>query len=300
MSELFITSKELDIDMRAIEKKIRLFKRQFLQRLSKGSRVKKFLLDSMPAYVDEMTLVFDDHKMSVPIQDMIGRHVFANGHYTRDMVEKLLVELKREDLLGAEPKTLLEIGANIGTHTVYFACTGAFSKQIAVEPEPGNLAFLERNISINGLQDRVTVVPCAAGAEPGKMMLRKIDRNSGNASFLHADEKSSGSVEVNIERVDTILNQCKVSADDVGLIWMDIEGFEPTAIQSMESLITRGTPLYLEFSPEFYGPEQTRSFASSLASHYSRATVWRKGGIERIKTEELGKIQRQCDVLLLK
>lgn len=295
-----MTSKEFDDDMREVEKKIRRFKRKLLERFSNGSRARKLLLDSMPSHVVEMTLEFDDHKMSVPIQDMIGRHVFANGHYTRDMVEKLLVELKRENLLGPEPKTLLEIGANIGTHTVYFACTGAFAKQIAVEPEPVNLAFLKRNIAINGLEDRVIVVPSAAGSEPRKMMLRKIDRNSGNASFLHPAEKSSGAVEVKIERVDTIMDQCDVSPHDVSLIWMDIEGFEPAAIQSMETLLAQGTPLYLEFSPEFYGPEQTRSFALKLARYYSRATIWNKGGIERFGTEELGKIQRKCDVLLLK
>ncbi len=53
----------------------------------------------------------------------------------------------------SEGGCLLEIGANIGTHTVYFAVTGRFGRIVSVEPDPRNLSFLRKNVALNGITE---------------------------------------------------------------------------------------------------------------------------------------------------
>ncbi len=58
---------------------------------------------------------------------------------------------------------VIDVGANIGNHTVFFAgVMGA--PVVAVEPDPANLALLQRNLAVNGLAGRVQVHACALGA----------------------------------------------------------------------------------------------------------------------------------------
>ncbi|WP_189994850.1 FkbM family methyltransferase [Thalassobaculum fulvum] len=56
---------------------------------------------------------------------------------------------------------LLDIGANVGIYTI--AAAGLFGVRVAaLEPYGPNLAVLRRNVAINRLADRVTVLPVAA------------------------------------------------------------------------------------------------------------------------------------------
>jgi FkbM family methyltransferase len=47
---------------------------------------------------------------------------------------------------------LLEIGGNIGTQTVYFALSGAYSRIVSIEPDPRNFPLLQLNIRQNHLE----------------------------------------------------------------------------------------------------------------------------------------------------
>ena len=72
-----------------------------------------------------------------------------------------------------------DIGAHIGTHTIYALRSGRFDRAIAFEPEPRNARLLAMNLDANGLSDAVTVVPKAAGAAAGSAMLHLHPRNTG-------------------------------------------------------------------------------------------------------------------------
>jgi FkbM family methyltransferase len=54
-----------------------------------------------------------------------------------------------------------DIGANVGTYTVYAGVSGKASKVMAFEPEASNYALLNKNIVVNGLGDKVTAINLA-------------------------------------------------------------------------------------------------------------------------------------------
>jgi len=60
----------------------------------------------------------------------------------------------------------VDVGANIGSYTV-LASAVCSAHSIAIEPDPGTVRFLKRNVEINRIEDRVTVIETAVGAAPG-------------------------------------------------------------------------------------------------------------------------------------
>ena len=88
-----------------------------------------------------------------------------------------LTQLRAKTLFTKEPETinwlnhmphgsvLWDIGANIGTYSIYAAKNNI--RVIAVEPSFMNIEILNRNVISNRVQDLVTIVPCAVGSNTG-------------------------------------------------------------------------------------------------------------------------------------
>jgi FkbM family methyltransferase len=70
-----------------------------------------------------------------------------------------------------EGMSVLDIGANVGFHTLLFArAVGAGGHVWAFEPDPENFTVLLRNLEMNPYRN-VTAVPSAVGAATGKASL---------------------------------------------------------------------------------------------------------------------------------
>lgn len=272
-----------------------------MKRLFSSPRGRKMLLDFLPAEVCALTLDLGDHRLTVAANDLIGRHVFAHGGFARESVGTVCRILDENGLLAPVDNTLLEIGANIGTQTVYFGMTRRFGRIVAIEPDPDNLALLRQNVAQNGLTDRTFIFPCAAGDEAGTLALRRVQGNSGNASLVHPEAVGNDVVMVAVRPVGDILADAGIDAASISLVWMDIEGYEPVAIRSMSGLLERKVPIFLEYSPESYGADQVLAFTALLGRHYSRCIIFDAGGSggREAAPRDLPMIRKQCDVLML-
>lgn len=255
------------------------------------------LVSALGPRVRTMTVDCGDHVLSFSPADYIGRKVFRKGHFERDHVDRLLSVLRERGLL-RKGSALLELGGNIGTQTCYFALSGAYGRLVSVEPDPRNFRLLSINIADNGLEGRVTAVNCAAGDREGQLDFYLNRKNHGKSSALRqspTDEKIS----VPVRPVPDILLRAGVDPADVGLIWMDIEGYEPVACRSMVALMARKVPLYMEFTPAFYGKDQTGGFIADLAAHYSECLAFFEDGERVMKVIDLPTEGEQFDVLFL-
>lgn len=256
------------------------------------------LVSALGPRVKTMTVDCGDHVLSFSPADYIGRKVFRKGHFERDHVDRLLSVLREHGLLH-KGRVLLELGGNIGTQTCYFALSGAYDRIVSVEPDPRNFRLLSINIADNGFQEMVTAVNCAAGDRDGQLDFYLNHKNHGKSSALRqsaSDEKIS----VPVRTVSDILAQVNAGGDDVGLIWMDIEGYEPVACRSMQVLMARKVPLYMEFTPAFYGKDQTKAFIADLAGHYSECLTFFEDREQAMKVVDLPIEGDQFDVLFLR
>jgi FkbM family methyltransferase len=253
----------------------------FYKRLARSHRIKRHLTYDFELAIKSMgdhLIAFDPH------DKIIGNHLRNDGDWFRDDFRKV-VSILKELGLSPQDKTFLDVGANIGTQTVYALIQNDFSQAVSFEPVKNNLMALKTNIAINGLSRRAIIVPKAIGAAPGKLSIVLHDINSG----AHKLSATGGDYEVEVSTIDEELSGHGVSPENVGLLWLDVEGHEIDVIRGASSITERQIPLFIEVNSSIYGAKATSDFLNYLErSGYRRAFVFSKsenGTIERRTSE---------------
>jgi FkbM family methyltransferase len=148
----------------------------------------------------------------------------------------------------------IDVGANIGTTALPAVKRYGFTGAIAVEPDDGNVRLLRANIELNGLGDRIEVIPAAAGEAPGTARFRrgKATRSGWRAGAgsvaVDANDAAAGPV-VPLVTVDVELAARQVDPDDVGLLWIDVQGHEAHVLAGARSLLDASCPVVFALRP---------------------------------------------------
>ena len=284
------------IGRRPFRRRLRGLRDRVARRLFNTRLGRDVLIGGIGPRVLSMTVDCGDHIMSFSPSDYIGKKVFRKGSFDRDRVDRLLHLLRDRQLL-PDGTILLELGGNIGTQTIYFALSNAFGRIVSVEPDPRNFELLRTNIDQNRLTDRVRIINCAAGDTDGEIDFFQHRDNHGKSSATRQSPHDRHIV-VPVKPVNAILAEAGVRSDEIGLVWVDIEGYEPQACTTMEALLTRRVPLYLEFSPAFYGAARAAAFVRYLSGFYDDCMIFRDEGATPMKVAAIPIDEPQFDVLL--
>jgi FkbM family methyltransferase len=174
-------------------------------------------------------------QMAVFAHDFIGTEINVYGRYEdRELtaLADIIAELDRS-------KLVLDVGANIGNHTLFFVQQG-FARIHAFEPNPRTLRLLEFNTERH---PQVSIHPYGLSVADGVLEAMVPLTNVGGASMqeghqsAHAAEAERVSFEV--KRYDDLA----LAPEPVGLLKIDVEGHEPEAIEGMLSMLKRDAPL---------------------------------------------------------
>jgi FkbM family methyltransferase len=111
----------------------------------------------------------------------------------------------------------VDAGANIGSYTI-LAAKVCGAEVLAVEPDPGTMTFLRRNLAVNGIEARVETAQCALGARRGTVRFT-VGQDTTNCVTTDTHEKATR--EVRVESLDNLLAGRKPS-----LLKLDVEGYE--------------------------------------------------------------------------
>jgi len=122
-----------------------------------------------------------------------------------------------------ECNTIIDIGANIGTFTLYAATHALTAKILAYEPEQQTAKILRHNVSQNNLEDRIAVQEMALGATKGTITLHISDHGSGGHSIYHYTEKSHA-ISVPVTTLQHVFDEHSIATCD--FLKMDCEGAE--------------------------------------------------------------------------
>lgn len=139
-------------------------------------------------------------------------NIYCGLHEFVDMAF-LLHLLRPEDLF-------VDVGANIGSYSV-LASAVCGARSIAVEPDPGTMGSLERNVEANRIEDRVTLVEAALGGASGSVRFT-VGHDTTNRVAGAADLTTR---EVQVRKLDDVL-----TGRSPILIKMDVEGYEPEVV----------------------------------------------------------------------
>ncbi|MEQ1943902.1 FkbM family methyltransferase [Mesorhizobium sp. VNQ89] len=223
---------------RKIEKLVRNFRdERIIKPIVLSKKGRRYYEHNFRALVSD----FGSHRISFdPTDKVIGASILENGGWF------LQETLKIFESIPARGHTFIDVGANIGTQTVYALKLGPFTRAVCFEPEPWNAQLLRANMAFNGISDRVTVIEAAAGAQKGSAILSKDKFNFGAHSMAHY-YGSGDKIEIPVVTVEDSLRELNIRTSDLGLVWIDVEGFEGDVLRGWPSLT--GTPLCIEYTP---------------------------------------------------
>ena len=152
-------------------------------------------------------------------------------YYEGDLLRKWL------PLLG-EPACILDVGANLGNHTVFWGTHLSAKRIVSFEPYTDNYACLCENIKNNNL-GHVQPVQIAIGERSGKVAVRSLDKeNLGGTTYQYVPDDTVGTV---VAPLDALIQALELY--DVGFVKIDTEGCEVSVLKGMSRLLEQYMPV---------------------------------------------------------
>jgi FkbM family methyltransferase len=190
------------------------------------------------------------------------------GSSDREVLGQVFIEEEYESVAVGRPRTILDLGANVGYSSAYFLSKYPTASLVAVEPDPSNYAICCRNLEPFG--GRAKVVHGAAWPERSKLVLDRGTFRDGRewaTQVKPAAESVTSSDSIDGYDVPTLIGIG--GATEVDLLKVDIE-------RSELELFSRNTeswlPLIRNLCVELHGPDCEAIFYRALAG-YSYSVV---------------------------
>jgi len=186
---------------------------------------------------------------------VIGGHLFVGEQFEKD-------ELKLANKYINSGSTILDIGANIGLHTLHYSAVAKNGLVIACEPQPETFKTLLRNIYQNDVKN-VTPLNIAI-SDTAKIADFYIMSDDAYSSLIDTARKAlSEKIRVLCTTIDGLLGEIKVD-----FVKIDVEGMELSVLHSMCKLIQRSHPvIFCEIykgNVESYDPHDTISYLENM------------------------------------
>lgn len=168
----------------------------------------------------------------------------GNEFFNGRIFEKSEISFLTEKLQKAKNPVFIDIGANIGLHTIYLCKNCPSLKTISFEPSPNTFKVLSANIKWNGLTNST-------------LLNLALSDKSAVADFYETADDAFNSLKDTGRKTVKEITQVKVSRfDDINeinnlpnitLIKIDVEGFENEVLDGAVTVINKFKPdLFVE------------------------------------------------------
>lgn len=151
-----------------------------------------------------------------------------------------------QDVMGrfSTDSIFLDIGANIGIISVPIAMKGY--PVLAIEPVPDNLVYLQKNILLNNVQDKVKVFSFLALDTEGTDTIYAPEE--GDCATMVNDLKNFNNIKnhtIETHRIDDWLIREKIDTKKIKLIKIDVQGSELSVIRGLKGLLEAPYEMHL-------------------------------------------------------
>lgn len=174
------------------------------------------------------------------IEGIEGDYVFETirkdkRFYEDDLLKKWLPYLE-------SCKVILDVGANLGNHTLFWSQNIHYQKIIAFEPFAPSYERLTHNVCNNFLKN-VWTINKGIGSQKGYTIVKEFNEDNYGGTTLETDIKSEGEIE--ITDIDSFAEENNL--DKIDFVKIDTEGFEESVLAGMQEVVKRDHPdLWIE------------------------------------------------------
>lgn len=162
----------------------------------------------------------------------VVEEIFGAGEY-REVVDSLLTP----------PRTVVDLGANIGVSLSYWNQHFPNARLIAVEPDEANFRLCKLNAAMGGYARRLTAFQVCVAGHPRQVSLER----SGGAWGISMREREYGTDRpaVSATTLPELLRQAEVDGE-IDLLKCDIEGAEREVFATASTWLPRVRHLVIE------------------------------------------------------
>jgi FkbM family methyltransferase len=130
--------------------------------------------------------------------------------------------------------TYVDVGAHLGTHSIWFAALCPATHVHAFEPVGRFADVVRRNVALNGMQDRVTVHQVGLSDAAGDAT----NRLSPEHQMGFVDVAEARDETFPIMRLDDVLRRRQIA-----LMKLDVEGMEAAVLRGAKRMLSRHRPV---------------------------------------------------------
>lgn len=198
----------------AIKVARKTFRNTWVHRLPITSKLYSKVFGIVYGGIDK-EITFRGKKLLVPTKDTSMVPSIMNQDY-----EELELSIFKQ--IVKPGMQILDIGANLGIYSIFGSeLVGPKGSVHSFEPVPENLKYLRHNVKLNK-GNNVKINPIALGDKKGEAKIYIAEKNVGTHSM---GQYKSAKKAITI-KTDTVENYIKKNGLKVGVVKMDIEGYE--------------------------------------------------------------------------
>lgn len=203
--------------------------------------------------------------------DYLGISIIGNGIYERREIEFLKSLFRTR---GLQSSVFLDIGGNIGNHSISFA--DSFSEVVAFEPNPPIASLFKTNLLLSQTSN-VRLHEVGLGQADAELRFSLLEAgNDGSGSFA----SGRGDVVLPVRHGDRYLAESEpeiaAGAKRIGFVKCDVEGFEADVFAGLRETLARHRPI-LAFESN-HRPAGEQAWAELRAAGYDTLSCLRETG----------------------
>ena len=191
---------------------------------------------------------------------------------------------------GSKDNCLFDIGANLGIYSIYYA-KKFDAKVFSFEPSFKNLELLARNISLNALQENVSVIsnPLADKFLVSKYYQGDFKAGAAEASFDNKrfmEEQEIENKQINVDKEKIFYNTLGISIDNLidknlidfpKLIKIDVDGNEIEILEGCKNLLKRDKKISILIETR---PQTEKTVEKKFVDHgFTKITSFRNNSV---------------------
>lgn len=182
-------------------------------------------------YMVKTFLFFNYYNKKVYLKSLSHKDHQVKSWKQSEFYEKRLLEkIKNYNLSG----NYLDIGANVGNHSIYFSLFCKSTTVYSYEPHPQIFNVLSNNIKKNDISN-IQAINCGLGSKEEKLKMSKIDlKNCGSTKI-----EQNGEETVLVKTLDSF------NLDNIVVMKIDVEGFEKEVLLGSIKTIKKNYPMII-------------------------------------------------------
>jgi FkbM family methyltransferase len=186
----------------------------------------------MPNQTQQLTTSLG-HQITAFTNDHVGDKIARNGLYEKENLGLLLELLKK-----ITTPVVMDIGANIGNHTLAFSTVA--NKVLAFEPLPSVYALLDSNVKVNKLTN-VQTFPFALSDQEEEATIYMVKEGNVGASSFDKRDDNVEAVTVSKKIGDQVFQQTGIKKLD--LVKIDVEAHEVYVLRGLKQTLQQHKPI---------------------------------------------------------